>query len=105
MRLELGKNYTWIFLVFATTFIILGFGSALLRRGYPEYAVALLPITTGFVIVSEIRSGIALDAWWRAKYTKEMWQYKALLAWHGVGLVVLTVTAIFFILYCPPWHR
>jgi hypothetical protein len=104
MRLELGKNYIWVFLIFAAAFVILGFGQALLRWGHPEYAAALIPITLGFVLVSEIRYGIVLDSWWRAKYTKETWQYKALLAWHGFGLAVLTVAAVFFILYSPPWH-
>jgi hypothetical protein len=60
MRLKPGKSYIWVFLVFAAAFIILGFGQALLRQGHPEYAPALLPIAIGFVLVSEIRSRIAL---------------------------------------------
>jgi hypothetical protein len=91
MRLKLGKSYIWIFFIFGAAFIILVFGQALLGRGHPEFAIALLPIVTGFVLISEIRSGIALDSWWRAKYTRETWQYKALLAWEGLGLVVFTV--------------
>lgn len=104
MRLKLGKSYIWVFLVFTAAFIILGFGQTLLRRGHPEYVVVLMPIVIGFVLISEIRSGIAIDSWWLAKYTKETWQYKALLAWHGVGLTVLTVAAVFFILQSPSWH-
>ena len=104
MRLNLGKSYIWVFLIFAGAFIILGFGPALFGRVYPEYAAALLPIVIGFVLVSEIRSEIALDSRWRTKYTKETWQYKVILAWHGVTLIAAAVFAVFCILYSPPWH-
>ena len=50
MRLELGKSYIWVFWVFAAAFIVVGFGQALLQRGHPEYAAALLPIVIGFFL-------------------------------------------------------
>jgi hypothetical protein len=97
MRFLLGKSYAWIFGIFFGVFIVACRGPVLCGSGHPERAVLLLPVVSGFVLVSEIRSGIALDSWWQARYGKETWQYKAILACHALGFMIFAGIAAFFV--------
>lgn len=99
MRFLVGKSYVWIFWVFFLVFIAAGAGLTVFV-GHPVYAGILLPIVLGIVFALEIRSGVVLDSWWRAKYVKGTWQYKAILAWHATALVIFIVMMAIFIGLC-----
>jgi hypothetical protein len=97
MRLVLGKSYLWLFWIVFAAFVVLVFGPVVFKLQPQVYAIVLLPLEMGLILVSEIRSGVALDSWWRAKYARGTWQYKALVAWHSFALIVFTVMAIVFL--------
>ena len=99
MKFLAEKSYIWIFWVFFFAFIVAGSGLAAFG-GDPEYAVVSAPVVVGIVLALEIRSGVALDSLWRAKYAKGAWQYKAVLAWHCAGLIALTVMTAIFLELC-----
>ena len=112
MRLVLGKSYIWIFWIFVAVYIALGSGVAVFQAAHPEsecvavfifiFSVPILiPIVTAFMLVLEIRSGIALDSYFQAKYPRGTGQYQALLAWHAFALIALTVWAAFFVHLFP----
>jgi hypothetical protein len=44
-----------------------------------------MPAFIAILLLCELRSGVALDSWWRASYRKGDWQYRASLAWHTAG--------------------
>ena len=107
MKFVLGKSYLWLSGIYVAAFVALAFGPLLFGVVDFRYEAVLLPIYGGFLLISQIRSGVALDSLWRAKYPKETWQYKALLAWNALGFIVFTALAIFFVCLMPPvaWHR
>jgi hypothetical protein len=94
MRFVLNGDYSWIFLIFFGVFV--GVGMPLFAFGHPLYAIISLPILGAFLLVSQIRSGIALDSFWRARYPRESWQFKAILALNVFGFVLTAVLAWYF---------
>ena len=86
-RLELGRSYLWWFLVF-----LAGWVGGIVSGGFlggRKWVVLMLPAVMACVLSCELRSGVALDSWWRAAYAKGTWQYRAIIAWHVTGLVLL----------------
>ena len=94
MKLIIGNGYIWIFCIFAVVFIFIGVIGAALKFTNPKYAIVLFPILFGFILISEIRSGVALDSWWRAKFGKGTWQYAGLIALHSFAFVMVTAICI-----------
>lgn len=95
LRLQQDRSYAWLFAVFAVFF--LG-GFALCEAvGQVGWGILTLPAFIAFLLSCELRSDIALDSWWRARYPKGCWQFKALIAWHVTGLVLLSIFSFFFI--------
>lgn len=94
MKLIIGNGYIWIFCIFAALFIFVGVIGAALKFTDPKYAIMLFPVMFGFILISEIRSGIALDSWWRAKFGKGTWQYAGLITLHSFAFVMFTVICI-----------
>jgi hypothetical protein len=95
MRLEQGKSYLWLFpihlVLFAAGFGLCGaFGNA-------TWGIVTMPLFIAFLMICELRSGIALDSWWRAAHPKGRWQYQAILAWQAFALVWFLAIAYFFI--------
>jgi hypothetical protein len=56
-----------------------------------------MPAFGAFLFLCELRSGVALDPEWRAKYQKGSWQYLAVLTFHGFAVVLLSRFASVFI--------
>jgi hypothetical protein len=94
-RLEYGKSYIWAFPIYALLFVG---GFALCNAlGDVKWAILAMPAFVAPVLLCELRSGVALDSWWRASYRKGDWQYAAILAWHTIGLVLLLAMSYIFI--------
>jgi hypothetical protein len=102
MKLIKGKSYIWLFYIYFVLFVTSGMIlPAIGMTAGIKYASILIPMTFGSLLVLEIRSGIALDSWWRAEYEKGKWQYPALLAWHATGLVGSVVLCYFMLTRFP----
>ncbi len=94
MRFILGRSYVWIFFAI---FLPLWIGGmvAIARVWMPPLTVAmLLPAMLLFILTSELRSGIALDSWWRAKYVRGTTLYRLLIAWHLVAMLAFSTLVI-----------
>jgi hypothetical protein len=91
MKLVRNKSYTWIFVVVFAVFVVLGMILPVVGIYTQAYAMLTIAIALGCIIALEIKSGIALDFWWRAEYGKRTWQYNAMLAWQSLALVVWLV--------------
>ena len=57
------------------------------------------------VLSCELRSGVALDSWWKASYRTGDWQYRAIVAWHILGLFLLLGMSYFFVTLPSPAAR
>lgn len=91
-----GKSYVWLFPVFLGLF----FGGCWLSSELfqnPSWGILTLPAFVAFLLAWEIRSGVALDPWWRATYRKGSWQYRAMLWWHAVAVVLMSAFSFFFV--------
>ena len=95
MIFELNKSYIWIFAIFCPIFLVSGMiifpfsGNNSFRIGVCELIVMI-----GFILFSEIRSGIAIDSWWRAVYPKGTWQYQGVIAWQSFGILAFSILAV-----------
>ena len=49
----------------------------------------LMPFLVAVLIVLQIRSGLALDSKWVAKYPHGTWQYRCLIAWNFIALALM----------------
>ena len=97
MLLTQGKNYTWIFWAFFVAMVILTVGLTAIRVSIKP-VTPLLPLFMLFVVVSEIRSRVALDSWWVATYAAGSPMYRFLVVWHILGFVGLTALVVFILL-------
>jgi hypothetical protein len=95
--LKPGTSYLWLFLLFVVIFLA-GFMVSIVFFGVPKFGLTVLPVFGALLLLCQIHSGVALDSWWRAKYERGCWQYRALLALNvlwliGVGALVYSVVA------------
>lgn len=97
IRFKQGRSYLWLLPIF----VILFFGSAMLL-GSPAWAALMLPLFGAILLVSEWRSGIALDSFMRATHLKGSWQYRALFAWQVTWLVLMSALSVILIRH---WHN
>jgi hypothetical protein len=95
LKFEYNRSYLWLFRLY----LILFFGGFALCAvvGHERWGVVALPAFVASLLLGELRSGVALDAWWRATYLKGSWQYPALIAWHATGVVASSILALFFV--------
>lgn len=94
-RIEYGRSYIWLFAIFLIAFIL---GMLLCSAfGCDKFGIVTIPAFLAILLSSELRSGVALDSWWRATYLKGSWQYRALTAWHAVALAVFLGMSYVFI--------
>ncbi len=96
MLLQHGKSYLWLFGVFAVC-LIGGMALSTAAAGNPRWAILAMPVLIVFILVSELRSEVALDSWWRATHPKGGWQYNAILGWHVATILFFSWFAYFFI--------
>ena len=93
MKFECDKSYIWLFPIF----IALLFGASIVGQyafKHPDWAFFVFPALGLFMVVSQLRSGVALDGLWRARYRKGTWQYKGLLVWNTIWAIGMSAMAI-----------
>jgi len=92
MLLEYSRSYLYILIAYGVIFL---FAMTLGVIGYFNYAFPIIVTTMtmlfAFLLISQLRSGIALDSWWIAKYRRGTWQYTGLIAWNCFGLILSIV--------------
>lgn len=98
MLFRIGHSYAWVFFLWMVTFVALAAGdsSTEIVAGLTAHELNcwMFAAIFGFVLVSQLRSGVALDHSWRATYprgTVQFWLGNALLAvvvcictWHAI---------------------
>lgn len=93
MLLTRGKSYIWIFWAFFVVWVVLICGLAVFRASI-KLVMPLLPLSMLFVLVSEIRSRVALDSLCVATYPAGSPMYRILIAWHILGFAGLTALVV-----------
>jgi len=96
-HLELGRSYLWWFPIFGTAF----FGGFVVCEflGGRNWAILTLPAFAAFLLSCELRSGVVLDSWWRASYAKGTWQYRAIIAWQVIFLILCVGLTYLFVTF------
>jgi hypothetical protein len=61
--------------------------------GHEKWGLLNLPAFLAFLLLCELRSGVALDSWWKASHLKGTWQYRGLIAWHSLATALFLVIA------------
>ena len=98
LRLQQDESYLWLFLVYCALFALCAMGSFYnASSSVFTLPVLIAPVLIAYVLACEIWSGVALNSMWRAEYLRGSWQYRASLAWHTTGVVMLSVFAFYFI--------
>ena len=100
LRFRLGESYIWLFVVFLVVFL----GSAafcLAVFGSFKFAALTMPVFAAYLLACQIRSGVALDSWWQAKYQRGDTMYSVLLAWYAFAVVLISVFCMFFVRLAP----
>lgn len=95
MLLEQSRSYIRIFVTYATLFVAsMGLGYAGYMSAMIAFVAISLPVYTAFLLVSQVRSGIALDSWMIARYPRGTWQFNATIAWNGFALILMMSLSI-----------
>jgi hypothetical protein len=66
------------------------------RTGMSIVAITM-PALVLILLALQLRSGIALDSWWVARHPKGTWQFRAMIAWQVVGLILMIGMAYYFL--------
>ena len=96
MKFDQFQSYAFIPVTFAIFVVIAMIADGL---GFePAVFVAvllsiLMPCLLAIIIAMQLRSGLALDTKWVAKYPRGTWQYKLLIAWNFFGLAAMVCIA------------
>jgi hypothetical protein len=100
MLIAQGKSY--IHLAYVFFFIAMGLAIAdvaqLLPPVWIKLFVLVLPLFWLFLLVSQVRSNVALDRRWVARYPAGSRKYPIRIAWQIVAFVFLSVYVTSFIL-------
>ena len=99
LKLEQGKSYLWLFPCYAFVFAM-GFVLAF-WLGDIRWGIVATPAALAYLVASELWSGVAIDSWGKANYSRVSWQYRALVAWHSCAVVGFVVFSFFFIRGLP----
>lgn len=95
MLLEPSRSYVSIFVVYAIFFVAaMAFGSAGYMDAMFTFVAISLPAYILFLLVSQVRSGIALDNWMVARYPRGTWQFAAIITWNGFGFILMIAMSI-----------
>jgi hypothetical protein len=91
LQLKQDRRYFWLFLVYAA---LVTPGAILFVAAQNLFWFALAShVCISYTAVCEVRSKVALNRWWMAKYPKGTWQYRALLAQHFFAAVLTLAVA------------
>lgn len=93
-KFQPGESYLWLFAVFALIFVAAIVGVGVL-------AAVVLPTLMAVMLTCELRSGVALDSWWRASHPRGTWRYNVSITMHAVWAVAFTAFAILDIWISP----
>ncbi|TWU44668.1 hypothetical protein Poly51_59370 [Rubripirellula tenax] len=95
MLLEHSRSYIRIFVIYAILFVTsMAFGAAGYMDAMFTFVAISLPAYLFFLLVSQVRSGIALDNWMVARYPRGTWQFSAQIAWNGFALLLMIAWSI-----------
>jgi hypothetical protein len=98
IRFERGKSYLYLFPV--VMLLVLSSFAAAAGLGYPDWGFLVMPAFIAYLLASEIESGVALDSFWRAKYARGGDEYRLIILWHCVALVLFLAMSVFAL---GPW--
>src|ERR1700733_5893267 len=93
MRLEYQKSYLRLFGLFAAL-ILGGTIISIMAHRRPLWVFDILPVFALFLLVSQLRSGIALDSFWVAAHKSGTGMYKVLIAWNFLIAVLMLAMAV-----------
>jgi hypothetical protein len=95
-RLEPGRSYFWWILPYAVVL----FGETILCTLLAArcWSILALPALMAFMLICELRSGLALDSEWRASYAKGTWQYSAIIGCNAIALIAF-LAASYWLLF------
>ena len=95
MLLKPGQNYMYLFRVYFGVFVALMIASFVIDFGFCFNAMLVtMPAYMLFLLVSQIRSGVALDSWMVAKHRRGCRTYTAQIAWNFTALIVMIGVAV-----------
>jgi hypothetical protein len=98
--LEQGRSYLWLCAVYGVLFLAASMvWSTTTNPRNLVWPAMTMHIRALYIAACELRSKIALDAWWVAAYPQGMWQYRALLAWHVAVAILALIAAIVVLAY------
>ena len=95
LKLHLGRSYLWLFALYTALF--LGGFCLAEAAGSPQWGAVTMPIFMALLLLAELRSGVALDSWWFARYPRGHALYRALVLYHALGVVLFCVMAWVFV--------
>jgi prepilin signal peptidase PulO-like enzyme (type II secretory pathway) len=80
IRFEQGKSYLYLFPVVAVLFFV---GCAAAQAAFRNMGWGFLvaPAFMGYFLASEVRSGVALDSFWRAAHPHGSTEYRIMIIW------------------------
>lgn len=92
MKFKYGKSYLYLGLGFAAFWIVL----ILIEQDFDTIRLflPLFPIFLLFLWVSQLRSRIALNSCWVAKYPAGTWEYSFMLALNGFVVILSSVIVV-----------
>jgi len=97
VHFEQDKSYLWLLLVYCAVFPTAFLVSKMLV-GVHDWGFVVLPLFVFYLMACQIRSGVALDGWWRATYPRGTSGYRALLVWESIVLVIAACMALIVVL-------
>ncbi len=92
ISLQFGKSYLYLFPVYGVLLLAAGVASVV-ADGTPAWGALVMPACLAYMVACEVRSGVTLDSWWRAAHPEGTLEYRAKIAWHVIGAIVLLVFA------------
>lgn len=93
MLFEHQRSYQWLFWSWVALCIAAIAVTAIIRIS-PIRAAICFPVTALFLLVSQVRSGVALNGMWVATYKRGSWQFGAACAANLAMLVFSTVFCV-----------
>ena len=91
----MGKDYRWVLFLAGILMGIVFMIGVFTEVRRPEMIMSVIPATCGFLLYSQIKSGVAIDLWYKGKYVKGSGMYYV----HILGYII----AFIFTIAMPIW--
>ncbi len=95
MILEPGRSYLALFLATAIPSTTLSLILSAVVLGDPRRGAFVLPLFMAVVVMLEIKSGVALDRWYKAKFAKGTDGFSRAVRAHSIAALVVFSWVIF----------